>query len=110
MTVAQMATSPGLEACMNAIMDCSYTAASTARILSRFDRHTLPVLLSMVDVCGRLARIGADTCEQQQRSPPLQSCGDVSRDCAMACSSLLGLIESQNPTVSNYRRAMVRVG
>lgn len=108
MELAQLAsTSPSseVEPCLHAIMDCSYVASATARLLSRLDRHEPPTTAAMVEVCARVTVGCAERCANQHASTALARCGEVARDCAQACAAMLAVVgvDREFPE-STYRR------
>jgi len=90
--VQSSAGRPGFEPCANAVMDCSYVAASTARILSRFDRHGLDVVAFQVQVCLQSAEACVRSCAPYTREEALAKLARSSRACVDACASLLRVL------------------
>ena len=73
----------------NHLMDCSYIASATARVLSRFERHDLDMVVFQVEVCQRAADLCAASCGGTRSTERLETCGTLSRECADACAALL---------------------
>jgi hypothetical protein len=84
-----------VDACAHLIMDCSYIAAATGRLLGRFDRHDPEVVMFQLEVCRRAAAACADACQHRASSPILEVCSRLSRQCARSCAALLAVFRAQ---------------
>lgn len=92
---------PTVERCANAILDCSFVAAATARLISRVDRQPIETLIHQVEVCRRTAAICVDVCELPAGSSVLLSCADLSRDCVRSCDVLLRALRNRVPVTAD---------
>jgi hypothetical protein len=84
-----------VDACAHLIMDCSYIAAATGRLLGRFDRHDPEVVMFQLEVCRRAAAACADACQHRASSPILEVCSRLSRQCSRSCAALLAVFRAQ---------------
>jgi hypothetical protein len=85
-----------VDVCAHLVMDCSYIAAATGRLLGRFDRHDPEVVMFQLEVCRRAAAACADSCHHRASSSPiLEVCSRLSRQCARSCAALLALFRAQ---------------
>jgi hypothetical protein len=84
-----------VDACAHLIMDCSYIAAATGRLLGRFDRQDPEVVMFQLEVCRRAAAACADACGHRVSTPILEVCSRLTRQCARACAALLALFRAQ---------------
>ncbi len=73
------------------LMDCSYVASTTARLLAHAEEYQLHMLAMQVAVCRRVARQCAQVCDDH-RSSPMTACARSANIAALACSELLGLL------------------
>ena len=62
----------------NLIMDCSYVASATARLLGHADEYSLQTLAMNLGLCLRVARRCARVCEEQD-TPSLRACARAAR-------------------------------
>jgi hypothetical protein len=83
---------PGSARMANLIMDCSYVASTTARLLSHADDHQLHVLSMHVAVCRRIAQDAERLCDEHVTDPMLRACIATSRVAVRAFNDLLGLL------------------
>ena len=79
---------PGLHRSANVIMDCSYMASATARLLSRPDEYQLQTIAMNVSVCRRVARRCLQVCEEQP-ALAFATCARAVRQTVDAFSALL---------------------
>ena len=75
----------------NVIMDCSYIASATARLLSHHDEHHRRAVAMQVAVARRLARHIAQVCWQHP-SPALLACAGAARQAIESYDELLKLL------------------
>ena len=73
------------------LMDCSYVASTTARLLAHSDEYQLHMIAMQVAVCRRVAKQCAQVCDDQ-RSPPMVACARSANTAALACGEVLGLL------------------
>jgi len=82
-------SSPEMDRCANLVMDCSFLAGATARVLNGMDRHDLETVLHVVEACQRAAAACIQACERHGALPSLQVCVRHSQQCAEACRALI---------------------
>lgn len=82
---------PGTSGAANVLMDGSYVASTTARLVSHAADYQLHVLAMQAAVCRRIARRCAELCDREQGAA-MATCASVARACAAACDELLGLL------------------
>jgi hypothetical protein len=100
-----------VDACSNLVMDCSYIASATARLLSRFDRQDVDVVVFQLEVCRRAATDAADACARPSHAPAaLEACARHCRACARACADLLALFRAQPVIVVEETAGAEQVG
>ena len=85
------ARTSGVTRAAKVLMDCSYVASTTARLLAHADEYQLHMLAMQVAVCRRVARQCAQVCDDQQGAPMI-ACATSARTAAAACNDLLGLL------------------
>ena len=84
------ARSSGVSRAANLLMDCSYVASATARLLCHADDYQLHTLSMHVAVCRRVARQCADVCEQQANA--MSACAATARAAVASFSDLLAFL------------------
>lgn len=82
---------PGTAGLANVLMDGSYVASTTARLVSHAAEYQLHVLAMQAAVCRRIARRCVEVCEREQ-GPTMATCAGVARACAAACDELLAIL------------------
>ena len=81
----------GVTRAASILMDCSYVASTTARLLSHSDEYQLHMLAMQVAVCRRVARQCAQICDDHEGAPML-ACARSARVAATSCNDLLGFL------------------
>ncbi len=83
---------PGIARISNLVMDCSYVASTTSRLLSHADEYQLHLISMHVAVCRRVARQTEHVCDEHGANPVLRACADAARLAIRAFDDLLGLV------------------
>ena len=73
------------------IMDCSYVASATARLLSHHDEHHRRAVAMQIAVARRLARHIAQVCWQHP-SPALLACAGAARHAVESYDEIMKLL------------------
>jgi hypothetical protein len=81
-------SAPGFGRPAALIMDCSYVASATARLLAHADQYRLDLLAINLVVCERVARQCAVVCDAQP-GPTMVACANAALEAARAFEAVL---------------------
>jgi hypothetical protein len=82
---------PGLSRQANGVMDCSYVASTTARLIAHADEYQLHLVAMQIAVCRRVALRCVTVCERAD-AQGLASCARAAQVCANACGEVLRIL------------------
>lgn len=82
---------PGSSRLANGIMDCSYVASTSARLVAHSDDYQLHMIAMQIGVCRRVAARCASACERDD-DKTLAACAHAARACERACNDVLALL------------------
>ncbi|HTJ43513.1 MAG TPA: hypothetical protein VL463_15520 [Kofleriaceae bacterium] len=75
----------------HAVMDASYVASTTARLIAHADQYQLHMIAMQIAVCRRVASRCATICKDHP-DPTVNACARVARAAVASCNDVLRLL------------------